>query len=41
VLYNRAYATSQNRDQQGIGGMRTEIRVHPAGTLLAQTAPNA
>ena len=29
VLYNRAYATSQNRDQQGIGGMRTEIRVHP------------
>ncbi|HET6172788.1 MAG TPA: multicopper oxidase domain-containing protein [Gaiellales bacterium] len=41
VLYNRAYATSQNRDQQGIGGMRTEIRVHPAGTLPAQTAPNA
>ena len=41
VLYNRAYATSQNRDQQGIGGMRTEIRVHPAGSLPAQTAPNA
>jgi FtsP/CotA-like multicopper oxidase with cupredoxin domain len=41
VLYNRAYATSQNRDQQGIGGMRTEIHVLPAGTLPAQTAPNA
>ena len=41
VLYNRASATSQNRDQQGIGGMRTEIRVHPAGSLPAQTAPNA
>jgi hypothetical protein len=40
VLYNRAYATSQNRDQQGIGGMRTEIHVLPAG-LPAQTAPNA
>jgi hypothetical protein len=41
VLYNRAYATSQNRDQQGIGGMRTEIRVHPASSPLpAQTAPN-
>jgi FtsP/CotA-like multicopper oxidase with cupredoxin domain len=41
VLYDRAYATSQNRDQQGIGGMRTEIHVLPAGTLPAQTAPNA
>jgi FtsP/CotA-like multicopper oxidase with cupredoxin domain len=41
VLYDRAYATSQNRDQQGIGGMRTEIRVHPAGTVPAQTAPPA
>jgi FtsP/CotA-like multicopper oxidase with cupredoxin domain len=41
VIYDRAYAISQNRDQPGIGGMRTEIRVHPAGTLTAQTAPNA
>jgi hypothetical protein len=40
VIYDRAYATAENRDQQGIGGMRTEIHVLPAGALPAQTAPN-
>jgi FtsP/CotA-like multicopper oxidase with cupredoxin domain len=36
VLYDRAYERSN-----GGGGRRTEVRVHPAGTLPAQTIPNA
>jgi hypothetical protein len=40
LLYDRSYSTANNRDQQGLGGQRTEIRVYPAGALPAQTAPN-
>jgi FtsP/CotA-like multicopper oxidase with cupredoxin domain len=40
VFYDRSYATANNREQRGLGGQRTEIRVYPAGTLPEQTAPN-
>jgi FtsP/CotA-like multicopper oxidase with cupredoxin domain len=41
VLYNRAFKRSDNlAGADGFGGQRTEIRVYPAGTLPAQTAPN-
>jgi FtsP/CotA-like multicopper oxidase with cupredoxin domain len=40
LLYDRSYSTANNRDQHGLGGQRTEIRVYPAGALAAQTAPN-
>jgi FtsP/CotA-like multicopper oxidase with cupredoxin domain len=41
LLYDRAYADDPRRGAGGLGGMVTEIRVHPAGTLAAQGAPNA
>jgi FtsP/CotA-like multicopper oxidase with cupredoxin domain len=40
LFYDRAYATANNREQPGLGGQRTEIRVYPAGHLAPQTAPN-
>jgi FtsP/CotA-like multicopper oxidase with cupredoxin domain len=40
LFYDRAYATANNREQPGLGGQRTEIRVYPAGVLAPQTAPN-
>jgi hypothetical protein len=39
VLYNRAYDRADNLVGSG-GGQRTEIRVHPAGTLPPQAYPN-
>ena len=38
VLYDRAYERTNNLGQ---GGRRTEVRVYAAGTLPAQTVPNA
>jgi hypothetical protein len=41
LLYDRSYATANNREQRGLGGQRTEIRVYPASAgLPAQTTPN-
>ena len=40
VLYNRAYAHSNNLAGGGFGGQRTEVRVYPPGTLPAQSIPN-
>lgn len=39
-LYDRNYAYLSNAGGQGYGGQMTEIHVHPAGTLGAQTGPN-
>jgi FtsP/CotA-like multicopper oxidase with cupredoxin domain len=39
LLYNRAYNRSSNLSG-GYGGQMTEVRVYPAGTLVAQTLPN-
>jgi FtsP/CotA-like multicopper oxidase with cupredoxin domain len=40
LLYNRNFVRSHSVDGFGDGKQMTEIRVHPAGTLPAQTAPN-
>jgi FtsP/CotA-like multicopper oxidase with cupredoxin domain len=40
VLYNRAYARSNNLAPGGFGGQRTEVRVYAPGTLPPQTVPN-
>lgn len=43
TLYDRAYERSNNLAAAGTaqyGGRRTEVRVYPVGTLLAQTLPN-
>lgn len=40
VVYNRNFLRSNNLAPEGFGGQATEIRVHPAGTLPAQTVPN-
>ncbi len=40
VLYNRAYAQSNNGAAGGFGGQRTEVRVYAAGTLAPQGEPN-
>ena len=40
VLYNRAFARSNNKAVGGFGGQRTEIRVYPTGSLPPQTVPN-
>jgi FtsP/CotA-like multicopper oxidase with cupredoxin domain len=39
VLYNRAYTRGDNLVADG-GGQRTEVHVHPAGTLPPQQYPN-
>jgi len=39
-LYDRNYAYLNNRGEAGYGGMRTEIRVYPGGTLPAQSNAN-
>ncbi len=42
LLYDRDLAYASNAGQPGApGGMQTEIRVYPTGTLAAQTHPNA
>jgi FtsP/CotA-like multicopper oxidase with cupredoxin domain len=41
LLYDRDYAYLNNGGGTGYGGQMTEIRVSPAGTLPAQTTPNA
>lgn len=40
LLYNRAYARSNNLASGGFGGQATEVHVFPSGTLLAQQYPN-
>jgi FtsP/CotA-like multicopper oxidase with cupredoxin domain len=40
VLYNRAYARSNNLAGGGFGGQRTEVRVYAAGALPPQWVPN-
>jgi hypothetical protein len=40
VLYDRTYRRSNNLAPGGFGGRTTEIRVHPAGTIPAQSIPN-
>jgi hypothetical protein len=41
VLYNRTYTRSDNlAGTGGGGGQRTEVHVHPTGTLQAQRFPN-
>lgn len=40
LLYNRNYDRLSNAGAPGYGGQMTEIWVHPAGTLPAQTEPN-
>ena len=41
LLYDRNYAFNNNAGAAGLGGMVTEIRVYPAGTLSTQSVPNA
>ncbi|HEY2041743.1 MAG TPA: hypothetical protein VGH11_03630, partial [Jatrophihabitans sp.] len=41
LLYDRKYSYLNNGGGSGYGGMMTQIRVSPAGTLPPQTAPNA
>jgi FtsP/CotA-like multicopper oxidase with cupredoxin domain len=42
LLYDRNLAYADNAgDPNSPGGMATEVRVYPAGTLPAQTQPNA
>ncbi|MCB9419665.1 MAG: multicopper oxidase domain-containing protein [Ardenticatenaceae bacterium] len=40
LFYNRNFNRLSNGGAAGYGGQMTEIRVHPAGTLAPQTAPN-
>ncbi len=40
LLYNRNFNRLHNAGAAGYGGQMTEIRVHPAGTLKAQSDPN-
>jgi FtsP/CotA-like multicopper oxidase with cupredoxin domain len=40
LLYNRNFSRSHSIGDFGAGKQMTEIRVHPAGTLSAQTEPN-
>ncbi len=40
MLYNRNFLRSNNLAPGGFGGQATEIRVHPAGTVAAQSYPN-
>ncbi len=40
LLYNRNFNRLHNAGAPGYGGQMTEIRVHPTGTLAAQTEPN-
>jgi len=40
ILYDRAYARSNNLAPLGFGGQRTEVRVYPAGTLSTQLIPS-
>lgn len=40
-LYDRNYAYLSNAGGDGYGGQMTEVRVYPAGTVPAQTKPNA
>lgn len=40
LLFNRAYAESNNLATGGFGGQTTEVRVYPAGTLGTQSIPN-
>jgi hypothetical protein len=40
LLYNRNFSRSHSLGDFGVGKQMTEIRVHPAGTLSAQTEPN-
>jgi FtsP/CotA-like multicopper oxidase with cupredoxin domain len=40
ILYNRAFARSNNLASGGFGGQQTEVRVYEAGTLPAQSIPN-
>jgi FtsP/CotA-like multicopper oxidase with cupredoxin domain len=41
LLYDRDLAYASNAGGPGFGGMATEIRVYPAGTLPPQLVPNA
>jgi FtsP/CotA-like multicopper oxidase with cupredoxin domain len=41
LLYDRRYSYLNNGGGSGYGGMMTQIRVSPSGTLPPQTAPNA
>jgi hypothetical protein len=40
LFYNRNFNRLSNGGAGGYGGQMTEIRVHPAGTLASQSAPN-
>ena len=40
LLYNRNFSRSHSLGAFGVGKQMTEIRVYPAGTVPAQTAPN-
>lgn len=40
LLHDRNYDWLKNPGLPGLGGMLTEIRVHPTGTLAAQDLPN-
>jgi hypothetical protein len=40
LLFNRAYARSDNLAAGGFGGQRTEVRVYPAGAIGPQAFPN-
>ncbi len=40
MLYDRTYRRSNNLAPGGFGGRTTEIRVHPAGAVAAQSIPN-
>ncbi len=40
ILYNRNFNRASNGDGTGYGGQMTELWIHPAGTLPAQTEPN-
>ena len=40
LLYNRNFSMSHSLGDFGVGKQMTEIRVHPAGTMSAQSAPN-
>ncbi|MCB8983249.1 MAG: multicopper oxidase domain-containing protein [Ardenticatenaceae bacterium] len=40
LLYNRAYARSNNLASGGFGGQTTEVRVYPPGSLASQAYPN-
>ena len=40
LLYNRNFVRSHSLGGFGEGKQMTEVRVHPSGTLLAQTEPN-